>query len=312
MKRFQFESMPKTYRKGANFFVFCMLIVSILWFCIFYVAVNFNSILMGFKTVVGVTDSGSAIFEYSFRNYEILLQELATPGGLIRTSLINTLKYFVLNFFIVIPLTYFVSYFLYKKIAGYKFYRVLFYTPSIMSSVAMVIIYKNIIGGNGPIDVIYSILSGKEMPAVPPFLTTNEYMTPAIMVYTFWTGFGVNIVLYQGAMGRIPEEILESAKIDGVTWFRELFQIVTPLVWSTISMTLIVAMTGLFTTGGPIMLFGTTEESWTISYYIFSQVHDSGIFYYPASMGIFFTLISMPIVLGFRYVMNKLDPKIEY
>ena len=110
-----------------------------------------------------------------------------------------------------------------------------------------------------------------------------------------------------------PTDLLElSAKIDGVTWFRELFQIITPLVWSTISMTLIVAMTGLFTTGGPIMLFGTTEESWTISYYIFSQVHDSGIFYYPASMGIFFTLISMPIVLGFRYIMNKLDPKIEY
>ena len=312
MKKFNIERMPKTFRKGSNIFVFCMLIVSILWFLIFYLAVNFNSILMGFKTVIGVDDYGGAIFEYSLKNYEILLKELATPDGLIRTSLINTLKYFCLNFFIMIPSTYFVSYFLYKKIAGYKFFRVIFYAPSIISSVAMVIIYKNVIGGNGPIDVVYSLFTGKEMPAVPPFLSLDQYITPTIMLYTFWTGFGVNIVLYQGAMGRIPEEILESAKIDGVTWFKELFVIITPLVWSTISMTLIVSMTGLFTAGGPIMLFGTPEVSYTISYYIFTQVHDSGIFYYPASMGIFFTIVSLPIVLGFRFMMNKLDPKVEY
>ncbi len=313
MKKIQFEKMPKTYRKGSTIFIISMLIISLLWFAVFYVGVNFNSILMAFKTVVGVTDNGEAIFEYSLKNYEILWNELTAEGDtLIKISIRNTLKYFALNFFVTIPITYFVSYFLYKKIFLHKFLRVLFYVPSIVSSVAMVIIFKNMIGGFGPLDNLISWITGAEMPAVPAFLSNPEYATNTILFYTFWTGFGVNIVLFQGAMGRIPEEVIEASKIDGVNWWQELFHVITPMVWPTISMSLIVAMTGIFMSSGPILLFATGEDTYTLSYYIFSQVRDSGIFYYPASMGVFFTAISMPIVFLFRFIMDKLDPKIEY
>lgn len=308
---FQIEKMPKTFRKGSGLFICCMLIVSVVWFVVFYLAVNINSILMAFKSVAGIDDLGRVEYVWGLENFRQIFREFAMEGSDMRIALRNTMKYFCLNFFLIVPLTYFTSYFLYKKILFHKFFRVLFYLPSIISGVTMVIIYKNIIGGYGPLYMLMRDVFGITIPA---YLTNASTATNAILVYCVWTGFGVNIVLYQGAMGRVPEEILEAAKLDGVSWWRELFEIITPLVWGTVSMTLILAMTGIFTTSGPILLFGTdgSYETWTISYLIFSLVYSGGVFQYPAAIGVFFTICSIPIVFAFRYLMNKIDPKIEY
>ena len=210
----------------------------------------------------------------------------------------------------ILPLTYFFAYFIYKKIWGHKFFRILFYMPSILSAVTMTTIYKNILGGYGPIDEFWKALTGNSIPA---FFTSYELGTPIIMIYQVWVGFGVNMILYQGAMGRIPEEVIEAGKLDGISWWREMFQVVTPMIWGTLSTTLILAFTGLFNSSGPILLLtnGAFHTS-TINFFIFNQVYRYSEYAYPAAIGLFFTVISLPIVFGFRALMNKLDPKVEY
>ena len=311
MKFLRTEKMPKTFRKGCTLFIVAMLIIPIAWFIVFYLIINFNSIIMAFKTIVGLDDYGRVEYKWGFENYSQLWLELTTPNSNMQISLFNSLRYSALNIFLIVPLTYVVSYFLYKKILFHKFFRVLFYLPSIMSSVAMVIIYKNFVSGYGPIYELCEHVFGFRLP---PLMTDARYATATIMVYCVWVGFGVNIVLYQGAMGRIPTEIIEAGKLEGISWWRELFSVVTPLVWSTVSMTLVLAVTGIFTVNVPILLFGTggAYETYTISFYIFSLVYCNGVFNYAASIGVFFTICGLPIVFGFRWLMGKLDPKIEY
>ncbi|MCQ2589555.1 MAG: sugar ABC transporter permease [Treponema sp.] len=303
--------MPKSMRKGTTLFIVLMLAIPVLWFVIFYVIVNFNSIIMSFKVVDGVSDAGTIQYKWGFDNFLQLFTELDAKDGDMLIALKNSIKYFALNLFIIIPASYLVSYFLYKKIFGYKFFRVLFYTPSIISAVAMVIIFKNMVGGYGPLYVFCRDVLHFELPAL---LTNSKTATNTILVYCFWTGFGVNIILYQGAMSRIPSEIMEQSKIDGLPWYKELFKVITPMIWPTLSTTIVLAITGIFTSTGPILLFGTggAYETYSISYFIFSQVYDSGIYNYPAAIGVFFTLYSIPVVFGIRFIMNKFDSKVEY
>ena len=312
MKLWKGERMPKMLRKGSAVFIIAMLVIPVIWFIIFYLIVNINSIVMAFKTITGIDDFGQVTFAWSLENFVSVFHNLGVEGSELQVATINSLKYSALNIFLIIPLTYFFSYFLYKKLLFHKFFRVLFYLPSIISAVTMVIIFKNLIGFGGP---IYELAKALGLQ-LPPLLTSSRYATPTIMVYCVWVGFGVNLILYQGAMGRIPEEIIDAGRIDGVSWWRELFCIVTPMIWSTISMTLILAVTGLFTVNVPILIFGTggAYDTWTISYYIFTRVQSqsSGALNYPAAIGVFFTIISLPIVFGFRWIMNKFDPKVEY
>ena len=72
MKKIHFEKMPKTYRKGSTIFIISMLIISLLWFAVFYVGVNFNSILMAFKTVVGVRDEDLIAYANEVHSYIVM------------------------------------------------------------------------------------------------------------------------------------------------------------------------------------------------------------------------------------------------
>ena len=116
-------------------------------------------------------------------------------------------------------------------------------------------------------------------------------------------------------MARLPEEVMEYGKLEGVGPMRELFTIVLPMIWPTLSTLIIMIMTGIFTATGPILLF--TEGAYnttTISYYIWTMVYGASSGSYPlaSAVGLFFTIIGLPIVLIVRYVCNKIDSGVSY
>lgn len=121
-------------------------------------------------------------------------------------------------------------------------------------------------------------------------------------------------------MSRIPPEIMEAATIDGCSWGRELFSMVIPLVWPTISTTLILLFTSLFNSTGPILLFADAgrqglldnKQVTTIAFWIYQKTRSGVDLNYPAAIGVFFTAVSVPIVFVIRFIFNKIDPEVTY
>ena len=311
----KYDDMPKSFRKGKYLFCYLMVALAIINFIVFYVVVNFNSIFMAFQEFVGYDDYYNEVYQFGFGNFERMFKEFNAPNSQIGVAIANTLKYFCTSTLFVLPVSYFVSYFLFKKIKGYGAFRVIFFLPHIISSVVYVTVFKNIIATFGPVYTILDTLFGYQLP---PLLNSPETATPTIIAYTVWTGMGMNMILFQGAMNRVPGEILEACEIDGGNWLHELFLILTPMVWPTISMTVILAFTGLFNSSGPILLFsgaGTIaggNDTTTIAFYIFQRTQTGSGLEYPAAIGIFFTFISIPIVVNVRAIFNRIDPEVEY
>ncbi len=296
-------------------FVYGMIAFPIVQFAIFYIWVNFNSIIIAFQEFDGYMETGGEKYIWSLQNFKNFFLEWKLPNSEVIIGLKNTLKYFIVNLVFLLPACFLISYFLYKKIAGYKAFRVIFFLPSIISAVVLVTVYKNIIQKYGP---VYTILDELFNYQLPSLLSDNETATPTIIFYTIWTGFGINMLLYQGAMGRVPEEVIEAGILDGIPWWRELFSVIMPMVWPTLSTTIILQITGLFNSTGPILLFSSagvvagSYETTTLSYWIYAQTYSGTNYNYPAAIGIFFTLVSFPIVLITRWTFAKIDPDVEY
>lgn len=311
----KFDDMPKAFRKGKYIFCFCMVILALINFIIFYVVVNINSILLAFQEFTGYDEFYREQYVWSFANFVRMFKEFALPNSTVGTAVKNTMKYFCVNVFLMIPVSYFVSYFLFKQVRGYKLFRVVFFLPSIISAVVYVTVFKNFIQTFGPLYTLLKNLFGYELPAL---LSNPATATPTIIVYTIWTGLGINMILYQGAMRRVPEEVLEACKMDGGGWLHEMFFVITPMVWPTLSITIILAFTGLFNSSGPILLFseaGTVaggNGTMTIAFFIFQKTQTGGALEYPAAIGIFFTAASIPIVILTRALLKRLDPEVEY
>lgn len=221
-------------------------------------------------------------------------------------ALKNTIIYFVKDV-LMLPLQLLVAYFLFRKIKCYRVYMVIFYLPTIVSGVAMASLFERLIEPSGPIDKILPI-------NMPHLLIMPETATLTILLYTVWLGWGGQMLLFGGALAKIPIEIIESARLDGVGTFKELVYIICPLVWGTASTIIILIMTQMFALNGAILLLGKggASATQTIGYWIFYKVQ-LGFSYYNevAAAGFIFTIIGVPIIMFIKWLIERI-PVVDY
>lgn len=310
----RYYDYPKPLRKNKYPFIICMIGLSVVSFFLFFVNTNIQSILLAFKRFEGYAEDGTDIYKWSLYNFKLLFRELSDSESTAGTSLLLSLKNTLLIYFvgngITFPLGCFISYYLWKKMTGYTFFRVIFFLPGILSSVIMVIIYRNIIAPNGLISYYFIQTTGK---AIPPFLSQNDTAIWFVLIYTIWIGFSGQYLLMTAAMHRIPEEVVEAAKLDGVKPLGEFFHICVPLIWPTLYIILLEKITGILSADGPILLLtGGLYNTSTLGFWSYKQVFLGHSYEYPAAVGIMMTLVMTPIAITAKYFMSRVNKDVDY
>ena len=295
-------------KRGQLIFLICMLALPVAQWLIFWLYVNIQSIALAFQDPHGA---------FTWGNFTLFWEELhATTGKTIGVAVLNTLIYFAVGILIQLPGALLISYFLYKKIWFNKAFRVIFYLPAIISGVVMVAAYRSLVDPGGPLEALVELCGGH----LPPegLLANSNTATLMIVLFVIWTGFGGNMLLFGGAMARVPNDVLEAARLEGCGPFRELMQIILPLIWPTICTVLIFTFTGIVNSSGPILLFTNGDyETTTINFWIFLKVYGQqgsgagGEFGIVSATGLCFTLITVPIILIVRWALEKV-PASEY
>jgi ABC-type sugar transport system permease subunit len=245
---------------------------------------------------------------YGLDNFIRFFNEFTLPDTMFKDTIWNTLRTYLSSILIVYPVSLVMCYFIYKKIAGYKFFRCLFYIPAIIMPTVSVVLFKYIISSEGPIDVLLMSLFEKN---VPEFLSDGSLAMGTIIFYSVYFSFGGNILYFGGAMNGISQEIIESATLDGCGWVRELISIVIPMIWPTFSTLLLMASVGIFTASGPVLLFTQGGfDTYTISYWIYEQMLENGNLEFASAVGLSCSIVGFPIVLFVKYVLNKIGDKV--
>lgn len=187
----------------------------------------------------------------------------------------------------------------------------MFYLPGIISTVVLGSVFVDLITPLGPLDYILKNWFGFEMPFI---LQSEKTAIWVVAFYQFWVGWGGRMLLLGGAMARLPKEVLESGRLDGTNTFRELFSLVFPMLWPTISTLVILQLTSFFTASGPILVltqgqYGTS----TIAYWNYAKLKYDGLSAYNqiAAVGLILTAIGLPIILLIKHFLEKI-PSVEY
>lgn len=293
-------------KKRLIFIISCLAIPTVHWF-VFWLYVNIQSIMLAFQDM--------RTLEFTFEHFGTVFEKLGN-GGELFIAVKNTTKYFLNSTLIVMPMCLVISFFFYKKITGYKAFRIIFYLPAIVSGMVYVTAFTELVHPNGPLCEIVRMLGGT--PQEVGVLARRETATNTILLYCILTGCTGNVLIFGGGMARIPEEVLEAARIEGVSPFRELVSIIFPLIWPTVSTQLIFAMTGFFNASGPILLFPhANNDVTTISFWIFEQVYGTGglggtgFYNVVSAAGLCFTVVGVPVILLTQKLINKVE-KVEY
>ena len=300
------KAKPKI-NKGDLFFYCVFLAWPVLQFCVFYIGVNFNSIIMSFKSA----ETG----KINLDNFKWVFKFMA--GAEFRGFLSVTIRGYFITTLISTPLGLLFAYYIYKKHFGWSAFRVILFLPGIISGVVVALIFRWFVTSYVPA-LIPSIgdLFADEIFAKTAF--------PMMMFYCIWISFGANVLMYSNKMSAIPVEIIESAHLDGAIGFKELWYIVMPNTFSTLSVFLVTGIAGLFTNqfGAYDLYQGKSiPEFKSVGYYFFVTVKQlsadliksDGV---PAlrryaAFGIVLTIITIPLAFTLRWATEKFGPSEE-
>ena len=302
----------KRNKLKKNLFVYSLIAYPLILFLIFYVVVNFNSILLAFQTIDGSGKSFAGL-----NNFKTFLSEMFGEGNLLSYSFINSIKMYFINLVVCMPLYVFFSYLLFKKCFLNKTVSFLVMIPSIMSGLVIALIFVNFIGSNGPLTFIME-RTGWNGGKWLNLLYDEKYAFGTTLFYMIWLSFATSLIVYPTAMRGINPEVLESAKIDGISnMFQELWYIILPLIYPTLTTFLITGFAAIFSTSGPLLEFYYTDAPDYVSnmgYYFTKMILvDSTEFSYPkyAAGGIILTIIVAPLTILLKWALEKFGPATE-
>ena len=294
-------------KKLVLFILFCT-IVPVLHFLIFYVYTNFSAFTMAF------TDKNGTL---SFDNFTRFFKEFSLPTSTIRIAFRNTFLTFGIGL-LTFPFKVLVSYFIYKKVPGHKVFRILFFIPTIVFSVAVSMVFTRLVSVDGVI--AQWIGEALNMGYTPDLLGDSRFANITVLANLLWLSFPGDLIIWGGTFARIPEEVLESAKIDGATWWTEFTRITVPLVWPTVALQMVLTFSGLFSASGNVFLLtGGEYDTMTLNAWMYLELYNSSgnqytsnVYNYLSAVGLMLTVVAVTISLLVRKFTDKVFTDVEF
>lgn len=279
----------------------------VLQFVIFYLFVNFNSVLLSFKDI-DVYDYSK--YKWTFDNFTRWFKDPTMFDQMIHAAGVS-LKVYLITLVVGVPLGLFFSYYIFKKLPAAGFFRVMLFLPSILSSIVLVSIYVSFMN-NVLADVLKKIFNMDKK--IDFFSMDRRFAT--VMFYNIFIGFATSVLMYANKMSSISTEVIESAHLDGASGFKEFRYIVLPMSFSTVSVFLVTGVAGIFTNQiNDFLFFGTTpnNETMTLGYLLYVKTYTAkqNMAEYPtiASLGLMITIVAIPLTFLVKHLLDKYGPK---
>jgi multiple sugar transport system permease protein len=212
-------------------------------------------------------------------------------------ALFNTGFFLTIHIPLQIAAALFFASLLNTKLKGRGLFRTIYFLPVVVSGVVVTILFQQLFAfDTGFVNAVLSSLGGKRVP----WLVSPQWAMPSIALMATWKNVGLYVILFLAGLQDIPESLYEVAQIDGANAWQQWRNITLPML-NPMMVTVVV----LSTIGGfslfiePYVLTGGGPLNSTISglLYIYNQAFYFNHMGYAATLGIFFAIVIMVVVL---------------
>ena len=304
------------FQKMSFPFIYLMIAFPVIQFFIFWACVNASSIALTFQNAEG---------QFTWGNLSAVFNGFAGKSASydLGAALGRSLILWTVNHVICFPICVVTTYVLYRKIFGHYIFRVCYVIPSLMGAIMWVSLIQYMMQYDG--FVVEMLLKwGVNLPEAARrngLFGASETAFPTLVMVQLTMGLVGNNAVLTGAFSRIPEELYESAELDGAGFWTVCFKIAIPCIWSTITTLLIFGLCSILTADANVFLYsnGSGEPNMsTIGYILYKMTYDISLaggsvssYGYPAAVGFVLTFMTLPIVLIGRWVLEKIQDAVE-
>ncbi|MBL7256353.1 carbohydrate ABC transporter permease [Paractinoplanes lichenicola] len=224
-------------------------------------------------------------------NYRKLADDPNVPAVL-RATAFFSIGLVVLNLALALLLAVLLN----QKLRGTTVFRVLFFSPVVVSLLAWTIVWGFLLQDNGGINGLLDTIGIDG----PNWLRSGGTAMASVVVVQVFKNVGLNMVLFLAALQGVPQDLYEAARTDGASPWTIFRRITLPLISPTILLTSIITVVGslqvfaqisVLTQGGP----GTSTT--VLVYYLYQQAFQFHAFGYGATLSVLLFLIVLALTV---------------
>ena len=193
-------------------------------------------------------------------------------------------------------LALFVALILAQKLRGVSVWRTIFFMPSILSSIAVAILWLFVFRPEGG---LLNIVLGWFGIQGPNWLTSEDWALPALIIMSWWS-IGGQMVIYLAGLKGIPQELYEAAEIDGSNARQKFIFVTLPMLSPTIFFNVVLAIIGalqVFDTGYIMTRGGPNHATLFYMINLYDRAFQSVQFGYASALAWILFIIIMGITL---------------
>ena len=228
-------------------------------------------------------------------------------------ELLNSLKVSLTFALYVVPTTIIIALFLAVvsnvQLKGISIFRIIFSSTIAVSGATASLIFLLLF--HPAIGIFNYILDLAQLPRVQ-WLTSESTALISISIVTIWLDLGFNTVILLASLQGVPQELYESATIDGAGIWQSFRHITVPMISPTIFFLIIVETLGTLQTFTQINVMtqgGPLDSTNAIVYSIYRSFYFDGQYGLAAAMSVFLFLIMLALtVLQF----GALERRVHY
>ena len=231
-------------------------------------------------------------------------------------SVVNTFVYAGGKLILTLPLSLLLAVILNRGIKGRNFLRAVYFMPTIISSAVIAVVFFNIFNSYNGILNQY-LLKWHIVDRGIDWLGPDMAMFTTILVAA-WGAIGNYMLLFLAGLQNIPDDVYESASLDGASKPQQFWYITIPMLGPVLQMVIMLAIINslkgydsimVFTEGGPI---GYTEVMFLYVYKLFFPVMGQGNIVeqqigYGSAVGFTTALIVGAITLVYQLASKRLN-----
>ncbi|MDO5722180.1 MAG: sugar ABC transporter permease [Actinomycetaceae bacterium] len=177
-------------------------------------------------------------------------------------------------------------------------YMVMFFAPVVTSSVAVALIWQQLLRRDGMLSTVIASVLGVDPP---DWLNDPRLTLLAVCAVTIWASLGLNVVIFQAGLQNISDSVLEAASIDGASSLRTFRSIILPMLSPTIFFQSIIAFISSLQTFDIVFVLvknaGPENATRTIVYHVYELGLQKGQMGVSSAAAILLLILSVVITL---------------
>jgi raffinose/stachyose/melibiose transport system permease protein len=287
--------------KNKGRFLFCGLFLSPA-FIIYTVLVVFSVFITGYYSLLKWDGLGAGVFD-GLANYARFFRD-KTFWETGRNTFIFIVFSVILQNVIGIVLAYLVS----RVKTGYHFFRAVFFLPVVITSAAVATMFTMFFADTGAINWFIRLVGLGGL--VRPWLMDPKTVLMCVMLPEIWQFTGIYFLIHLAGIQIIPEEVLESARMDGARSPVILWKIIVPMMTEVIQVGVLFSLINavksfnfswMMTFGGP----GSASAYFSV--YMYKRVFQDFRYGYGSAAAVALLIVLVLITVSFKAYFNRVN-----